>query len=123
MPGPPVRRRLDSSTRAAGDGDRGGPPKPYQRVVALAGAGATIGRMLKRVVAGLVWAYTVWYAVSLTSATVMPLPALLGPALGGAVGLVAAWDPYGRFWRRGLPDELHRVERARSVRSGADWAD
>lgn len=55
--------------------------------------------MKKRIVAGLLWFYALWYAMSIL-AQVVGLPALFAPAVGLVVGALIAWDPTHRIWTR-----------------------
>jgi hypothetical protein len=54
---------------------------------------------MKRVIAGLLWAYAIWYLWSLI-AVVVGLPTLVGAVLGLLVGGLVYADPTHRIWRR-----------------------
>ena len=55
---------------------------------------------MKRLVAGVLWFYSVWYLGSVIS-NATGLPDLLGPILGVAAGLIVAVDPRHVIWRQG----------------------
>jgi hypothetical protein len=54
----------------------------------------------KRLLAGLLWTYVVWYGWSVV-AWMIGLPDQLGPFVGLAAGLFVAMDPMHRIWSRG----------------------
>lgn len=53
--------------------------------------------MKKRVLAGLLWFYTIWYAWSMIAST-LGVSEMLGPVLGLIAAALFAGDPLGRIW-------------------------
>jgi hypothetical protein len=58
--------------------------------------------MSKRIVAGFLWFYTVWYAGNVI-ATYLGLSPVLGPVLGAAAGGFVVGDPFRIIWTRPAP--------------------
>lgn len=55
--------------------------------------------MKKRILAGALWFYALWY-LGVTLAFHFGTPQILGPIVGLALGMLVAVDPGNRFWRR-----------------------
>ncbi len=53
--------------------------------------------MKKRLVAGVLWFYTSWYAWSVV-ATLVGVSTAPGPVFGFLAALLLAGDPFGRIW-------------------------
>jgi hypothetical protein len=54
--------------------------------------------MKKRLLAGILWFYTAWYAWSVI-ATLIGVSTAPGPVFGFIAALLLAGDPFGRIWQ------------------------